>query len=420
MKAKIIMLTAIMCIMLGGCGFEVQDIATINNDIEKAFKAVTAVGEIIESYQIIERQTDEESLLDTILCEIISSDGFTEYTKYFELEYEMNEDDEWVIENFEPRNQESWSEVPLTGVANPDIKSYLIGKKFDVDGVQWKIDESSIGTIEMINRSTDLENRKDSVTFAVELLSTVLMASGELQATYIYNGGWYLDSVSVVKGFEASYQEGKELIMTEKMLLDSLTEVAMEFGEQSIGITEQEITDLSIGEIAVSNVGTQTTCSCSFILNKSVAQFSVSAVVDYAYNQEHGWMLQNINYTKHKLEALHLDSLKGKWVGEIADLEVSSYTEHAMNFEITEVDNEEGTMKASLSIPSEKRSCYLDGYVNFIDLSFTFVFSEWIEKPKRNASMYQPRLEGEILVSDGSFKCYNDLDTFKFEMQMVD
>ena len=49
MKAKIIMLTAIMCIMLGGCGFEVQDIATINNDIEKAFKAVTVVGEIIET-----------------------------------------------------------------------------------------------------------------------------------------------------------------------------------------------------------------------------------------------------------------------------------------------------------------------------------------------------------------------------------
>lgn len=95
MKAKIIMLAAIMCIMLGGCGFEVQDIATINNDIEKAFKAVTVVGEIIESYQIIERQTDEESLLDTILCEIISSDGIAEYKKYFELEYEMNEDDEW-------------------------------------------------------------------------------------------------------------------------------------------------------------------------------------------------------------------------------------------------------------------------------------------------------------------------------------
>lgn len=139
---------------------------------------------------------------------------------------------------------------------------------------------------------------------------------------------------------------GKELIMTEKMLLNSLTEVAMEFGEQSIEIAEQDIADLSIEEISVSNIGTQTSCSCSFTLNKPVAQFSVSAVVDYAYNQEHGWMLQNINYTKHKLEALHLDSLKGKWAGEIADLDVSSYTEHAMNFEITEVDNEEGTMKA--------------------------------------------------------------------------
>ena len=75
----------------------------------------------------------------------------------------MNEDDEWVIEKFEPSNQESWSEIPLAGVINPDIKSYLIGKKFDVDGVQWKIDESSIGTIEILNRSTDLENRIPSL-----------------------------------------------------------------------------------------------------------------------------------------------------------------------------------------------------------------------------------------------------------------
>lgn len=428
MKSKVLLACLLLSIVLGvgGCGTKLLGKDTIISDIGDAYDIVKSVGEIVETYEVISRQTDKESLVDTILCKIVSSDNEANYTKYYELEYVMNENDEWVIDSFVPQKQEEWSVVPAAGVKDIDIKSYLIGGNFTIGGELWHIDSLSVGEVKEKSRTTDLENRNDTVIVSVELLSDVLVARGELQANYVYDNGWHLQSVDIVKDFEATYQEDKKFEMTETTLVEAMTQNPIPFGKgsngtrQDIVVRKDEVTEFVMGETLVSNVGTVQICDCSFVINKETASMKVSANVSYEYDFGRGWIVRDVQYSKCDVKELRLEGLKGEWVGQMSEFDTTSLTMQSVKFEITEVDNAEGRILATISVPTEKRSCELIGYVDFIDLTFKFVFDKWIEKPIRNASLYEPVLCGLLILDDVAFECFDNHDSNDFELRKVD
>lgn len=412
--------------IFAGCGTKFQDEETINNDIVDVLDTVLQVGEVLRSYEIVERESDEEALIDKILYEIIVSDGISEYTKYYELVYEVDEDKDWGVEGVEPKRQEQWSSVPLKGVEKVDITDFLIDNTFMIDGESWYIDSTSIGDIKELTRTTELEKKRDSIILSVELLSTVLAAYGELQADYVYDNGWYLQDVKMYKEFETSYQEGKELFITDELVVDALSKNPISFGKraqgssQTITVLKEGVTDLVIGDKRIDCAGTLQMCDFSFLLNTAVANLKVAGNASFEYDFARGWIIKEVQYSDCSVKELKLEKLKGKWIGQMSEFDTLSYPMQSVKLDITEVNNQEGVLSATISVPSEKRSCELIGYVNFIDLSFELNFEKWIQKPSEWASIYKPALCGVIEVDTGTFNCIDTTEYNTFELQKAE
>lgn len=425
MRTKLLLCALLLCVMTGltGCGNKIQDEETIANDVVSMFNDIAQVGEILESYTIVERNTDIENQLDTILCEIISSDGLVEYMTYYTLQYIMEEEG-WSVESFEPENEYAWTAVPLVGVENIDIREYITERNWVIDGLEWNKESISLGNVKEISRNTQLEQKVDTITLDVELLSPVLVAKGEIKVNYVFNGGWSIDRIDIVKEFTSVYQDGKEFDMTEDAMITALENNPSSLGSnaretfQNVDIVRNEITDFIMEDVVISNAGTVQECECSFGLNKAVANFDMRASVRYEYDEFSGWKVAGVEYSKCDVTGLNLDVLKGQWNGQLEELEISNDMQQAI-MEIVQVSNEEGTFEATISVPTEKRKCSVKGYVNFTDLTMTVSFVEWIERPKKNASLYEPELYGIIVVNDASLKNAFLIEANEFEFKKI-
>lgn len=429
MKTKVLLIGLLISITfaLVGCGTKMLNEETIKNAVKNEMVTILKSDEIIESIEILERKTNEEQNEDNIIAQIISNDGSARYTQIYEIAYAL-QDKEWIINDFTPKKKDEWGSVPIAGADISNIYELLMGRTFEIEGEEWRLDGTNIGDIKEISRDTQLDHKYDAVTVSIELLSDVLRAQGEIKLTYFYNSGWHINDITVVKAFETSYQEGKDLDITNELILEALTQMSLAIGDrwqgtlQNINIVKEEVAELVIKNIAISDVGALKSCVCSFDLNKPIASCNISAVVEYRYDVAYGWKVEDVWIADWCVLELNLDALKGEWRGHMAELQGSSTPTHSVVLEITDISNEEGTVNAIIKIPSEKRSCVLKGYVDFIDLSIKMVFEEWIEKPKENALMseiHQPTLYGIVLANDATIKCIDTMESNTFELEKI-
>lgn len=414
---QLMVLLAMTVVTCSACSKETKE-ESIKEDIIEVLKDTSE--ESVDNIEIELRDIDKEAKTDTIYCKIDSNDGEKEYTKYYVALYILDEKEGWIFKDVTPDKEEQWYSVPLIGVDESFIEESINGKTIIIDDEGWYLDEENIGNIQIIEQNTQLEQKKDFVTVTVEILSDVLIAKGEMDFEYTYNEGWYLENFQISKPFISEYQSGREPEFTDDELMKDMSSVPLCVGseenssEQTINVVPDEISDFVVVNKIASDKGTLQSYICTFTINKPIAKIVVEAVLNYRYDVINGWKMNDIAYSKTDICDVDLGELKGIWNGNMSEFALS-YVMQAITLEITEA-SDDGTIMAKINVPSEGRSCIVKGNVDVTNLSFILNFEEWINKPNRNASIYEPRLYGIIMLENSTIECIKAMDTNNFEV----
>lgn len=418
-KIKRIMLFVCMLIVcaMGLCACAgVPKEKEVITDIEEVLKESLGDAEKIDNIEILQRNTEKDAKTDTIYCKVDSSSSDAAYQKYYVVLYHLY-DDGWGFESINFDKMDQWSSEPLTGANDEMIYTAIIGETFAIDGENWYIEERNVGEIKIVDRNTQLDQKKDTVTASVELLSDVLMAHGEIQVDFLYKEGWIINNFQITESFTSSYQAGKELEVSDNELVMAMVNVPLYFNENSYGkeqvlsVMQNEVSNFVISDSLVSNKGTCKTYNCSFVLNKEVAAFSVDVAILYQYSMN-GWSVTEVNYPVVTISDTYFNKIGGTWKGQMSEFDTSSYHMQSVIIEITD----DGYVTASVDVSAENRSCILKGYIDTNDLSISLKFEEWIKEPSRLALIYKPSLYGIIMAEDTSIKCIDTTETNKFEI----
>ncbi|MGN0342902.1 MAG: hypothetical protein ACI4DO_08920 [Roseburia sp.] len=393
-------------------------------DLEKETEyAILNQGEHIEEVVIENRQTEKKQSLDIVWCTIRTSDGKVSYEKQVNLTYILTEQNGWILSDAVVNPEEKWIITPLKGVDETDITDALSGQTIVIEDENWDIQKENIENVKVVDQSTDLEGKKDSITVDVELVSGALIAQGELQMNYSFDANWKLENYEVQTPFECSYQSGAEPAITEIDLMKVISENPIDFTESAkqeelVHASETELSDFSITQSTRSNMGTLMTYDCKFLINKEIVTLEAEAAITYLYDRSAGWEVTEVKYPSVAVSSVNYAGLIGTWKGQMSEYDSSNYTMQSIVMEITEI-TDDGYVTASIDVPSENRSCVLKGYIDTNDLSFTLSFEEWIQKPKSLASILKPKLQGVIDVEGCSLTCIDTSETNLFDVEKV-
>lgn len=415
-------------VLLMGCKQNILDDTKIYNDIEQEFQSITGNAEEIVSCEIIERDTDIKNQKDIAICKIISENNEVKNSKYYEIKYKL-EDRNWEIYSFKPKMQEKWTKDPLIGIGEVNFTDYINGKNIVVEGYDFLLDIANIISYTEIAQNTELNKKKETIALNVKVrVSPVLIATGEMELIFVYNDGWMYDGYTIIKAFETAYEEGKELFITDKMLIEEVQNNPFLFvnksedTQQKVAIGSSNISDFTQKGTMTYDLGTVKVCNFSFVSNYSIVSFEINAEATYEYNNSNGWQLSKMEYLNNKMGQINLDPILGEWRGKMAALKNETNKDTIIVFSITEVNSNDGTFKVKLEQSVENVSCWLNGFVSYTDLSVSIKFSEWIEKPKRWADIYEPIFKGIININPLDIKClpYFDLNSNGFEIKKIE
>lgn len=118
MKKKKILLFAgisLAFVLMAGCS-SAQKEDEIKDDLAKcADQQLLSDGEVLDSIEIKDRNTDKKQKIDSILCEVTTHKGDVSYEKGVEITY-YKYDKNWELGNISVSDEDSWLMKPLKGV----------------------------------------------------------------------------------------------------------------------------------------------------------------------------------------------------------------------------------------------------------------------------------------------------------------
>jgi hypothetical protein len=419
-------LCASMLLLFAACGnAAITSEAEMQADVEIATNYdYYKNGEVIDNFEILERETDHEYGDDNAIVRVESHDDSASYIRLFDISYSFYEEHGWLCDNVVPVEEDKWASTPLAGVSEEAIKASLDGLRVKIGGDEWNISEDDIEDVTVGTRDTNLEGKSDTVAVTLSVTTEVLLATGELELEFNYDDGWEYEDYSVITPFESSYQQGKDPQLTNETLISDISKQKIIMGEQKheqeISLSNDEISNFSIDQVESLNRGMQQTYSCSFVLAKELVSFDVMADIIYQYDPAGGWEPQYTNLMSNVKSV----SLDGVWSGQY---NASSWGNNAADYaelkiEIPKVESD-GSVEAicsfsalptNPSVPSGSFSAI--GGIDYPSLRVTLEPQEWIERPEDYnliGFMGYLRVEDSTLTNTVSAGNYTEFEVTK-------
>jgi len=319
-KIALSLALVLMVITLTACGGggarAVPNENRIQEDLAESGLSVIPTSQTIDSVEILDYDTDNDAGVHHVTVLIHSHDEEVAYIKYATLAYQRNADREWVLSSVWADRENLWSSSPLVGAPVAVIEAAIHGLQVTIDGDEWRLDEDSIENVTVHSQNTQLENRRDTVVVTVELGSAALTAQGQVEMEFVFDGGWFRNSYRSYTPFVSEYRPHAVFELSNDQLLDEvvrgdagiLREMMFHNGRegQTIGLSRDEISNLTIDGYASSNKGTTRVYDYSFTLTRGIVVFQVEAQAFYQFDSMSGWTLERFDFTPN-VSAVHLE-----------------------------------------------------------------------------------------------------------------
>ena len=402
---RVVLFGCLICALsLCACGAKIADEEQIKHDLEKDKKYyVLSEDETIDEVIIDDRDTDKKYGEDEVECTITSHDKERSYSKEVVIEYELDKEDGWVLDDItvSPRNE--WEIFPVVGVNTDTVLNCTVGQSITDGGDEWYISNESISDMSIINQDTNLEKKEDIVTAHIVLKDEVEQLSGDISYRFHFDDGWKCDSVINTQNIEINTIPGTEVNTDEEAIISIIGEQGLTVVEgdskQTISLDSSEVSQFSIESTQEAEKGKLKTYDCSFDLSKGLANLKVKAVVEYYFTKDAGWTGRMTENTV----AVDSLSLSGIWEGEggkfqrthpdTVTLTIEQDTDNKITGKYRFVDGPNGYVGES----------FVNGYFNPETLGIVLEMGDWIEKPKY-ASLYDGNIRLVFYVNTQKIK----------------
>jgi len=404
----LLMLCALLLIIAtltacGGSGLRaIPNANRIQEDLAESGLSIIPTSQTIDNIEIIDYETDRDAGIHIVSVVVHSHDEEASYIKYGILSYRRNADREWILSAIDPDRQNLWSMSPLVGTQEAVIEASLHGLRVTIDGDEWQLDGDSIENVTVNSQNTQLENRRDTVVATVILGSDVLTAQGQVELTFVFDGGWFRDSYRSYTPFVSEYRPHAVLDLSTDNLLDEIIRETMTLGSgqyaQTISLSREEISNLSIEGYISSNKGTSRVYDYSFTLTKGIVVIQVEAQATYRFDNMSGWLLDRTTLSP---TVTRVNFEGTRWVGTYREFMGSS--RHSFVMEITGMASD-GTMRVEAHGTSPTRTQVLAGAIDLTRMTVTFRFEEWIVNPGGFRTIPEIGLNGRFDIETSTMR----------------
>lgn len=241
-KRKSSILISLITVMLvfccTGCGKKTPEVDQLKNDfISKELDNEEYSLTCIE----IETELKGENDFYKAIVSVVYNDGNVEYSERYHFTY--NKYDEWILDEIEDYENETWSKKPLTPPTVEEFKNKCISKLDDCNQF------TGYDQFEAVTDKTEvnLEEGQAEFVFDVEYKSVVQKVSGEIEFSIKFDYDrekWYVDSYSYADSYSFEHNIPK-----------SWSGKGSHLGEHGAEIIEKdfsfELTSYEIGQGAV-------------------------------------------------------------------------------------------------------------------------------------------------------------------------
>lgn len=172
-----ILLCSTMCLLLAGCAEKTADESQLRADLYSNNMFSKYANELdmeITSLEILKRQTTTESKTDKAWVMIEAASNAVKGTMYYVMTYNLYNDG-WLLESVEDDEIDSWRFVPLRGVSDDMIANDL----------------QYFGNYEILNNELDLEQGRQTITFAFKESHLYCDTTSTEQLIYEFGNVYY-------------------------------------------------------------------------------------------------------------------------------------------------------------------------------------------------------------------------------------
>lgn len=175
-KENVICVAAMILTGIIIAGFSIKDYLDSKPLSEAKIKETLPIeiAEDMTDITILDRQTTKK-INDVISIEIVSQNDVAKTTKYYVVEYKYI-GDKWTFYDYDSEDLDKWDVTPIVGITDKTLDEEI--KKQEEDGAK----------VSLKSRDTDLENKKETLTFNYEYQDDILTSKGTFDVIYEFNG----------------------------------------------------------------------------------------------------------------------------------------------------------------------------------------------------------------------------------------
>jgi len=371
---------------------QIPNVSRIKSELSQDGRSFIPGTQTIDSVEILSEETgkEDEPWVHHATVLINSKDSEIAYVKYGIMVYQRNDEREWVLMDIAADSMNLWTISPLTGaqdfLVESSVREAILWQTVAIDGDDWKIDESTIESVTINNRNTDLTNRTDAVIVTVVLGSEAKTAQGQLELDFVFEYEWSCRGHRGNTPFASQYRPSAEFELTNENLIDELVRhdatVLREitWSGQTITMARNEISNFTIFDYESSNKGANRVYNFSFDLDKDIVMFAVDAQVSYSFNSMSGWTLNDFTFTPKLTSIAGLEGTR--WDGTYRNRVRDRNYDGLYSIEIVEVTADGAFRAIASSETPTSFSQSLTGTINLTNLNMQFHLEEWIIKPE--------------------------------------
>lgn len=400
MKKVYLVLSIISVVLfLTACSSKLDD-STIKEEVKTEIVEMIS-EENIDTIEVVERKTNDETKDTVVDIKVVSNDGVIEYTRYYTANFYFTDEKEWYISSMVQNSNYEWSVLPISGVNEEIIKKSLNDCNISINHDTWVIQKNKIEKFSIVEQKTNLKEKTDTVIVAFTLDDVVQKASGELTLTYTFNDEWKLVDSPQNVSFTTTTKPECELVVTTDTIIKELEgkEILLNIGtshEQAITIAETEVSNIVIYEEITGEKGRNRIFKCTCDLIKSNATLKLDISLSYYY--EESWLVQPVTVSA---EIASLD-IVGEWTGRYT----GAGNLGSVTLTITEI-TEDGKIKGTYSYTPDKIDKYtqagsyaVSGNIDMKTLFIKLESGDWISKDSSAFSFTKSDINAYLMLED--------------------
>ena len=380
---KRILLTMILIISFSAicftaCGKKVADEEQIKQELNQEFQLL-GTEEQLDELIIEKRQTDKEQKVDKVWCEVKISDAEVSCVKKVILTYGLYDKEGWILDDIEVDSSENWKITPLAGINKEDAIKSLYGQCVVINNDEWEIKQDNLLSVEIEEQQTNLETKKDILTFDVVIDDKVEKAEGRIQIEYAFDRQWKINNIISASDFNTSMKEEYVLEVSEQELIQKVVEKEIPIGitKQTISVETEEILEFQIDSQRGEDKGKRQLYECSYKLNKAQLVINVDTVICYEYEDGIGWS-GKVTETSSEVESANIE---GNWSG----IYLSAPWDGAAELSISELQADGSVNVVYKFTPPDSTSASYElfGTWDKDNLQLILEAGDWIVEPAR-------------------------------------